>query len=259
MCGRYMITSTFEAMADLFEATLAELGPDQPRLNVSPTETVPVAVSHDGDRTLVPMRWGFLPAWYRAANERPLIINARAEEVAEKAAFRAAVRERRCLLPASGFYEWQGDRGARTPFVVRPRTGGLIAFAGIWQAWRGLPTCAIVTCPANGLLAPIHDRRGRSILSVRDQHTFDEALRMKRLMTLVHLYLIHRYRADSVHYVSPTEDNRYQTTKMKKHGIFSEVNTEVGQIIVADVDLTRIAELLAPDHAALLKLIRKED
>jgi isocitrate lyase len=112
---------------------------------------------------------------------------------------------------------------------------------------------------ANVMFAPIHDRRGRSILSVRDQHTFDEALRKKRLMTLVHLYLVHRYRADSVHYVSPTEDNQYQARKMKKHGIFSEVHTEVGDIIVTEVDHERVAKLLAPDRETLWKLIRKED
>jgi len=111
---------------------------------------------------------------------------------------------------------------------------------------------------ANVVFAPIQDRRGRSILSVRDQNTFEEALRKKRLMTLVHLWLVHRYKADSVHYVTPSEDNKYQTTKMKSHGLFSEVNTEVGQIIVAEVNHARIEELLAPDRAALWKLIRKE-
>ncbi|MCB9377368.1 MAG: isocitrate lyase family protein [Holophagales bacterium] len=111
---------------------------------------------------------------------------------------------------------------------------------------------------ANVVFAPIQDRRDRHILSVRDQNTFDEALRQKRLMTLVHLWLIHRYKVDSVHYVSPTEDNRYQTAKMKSHGLFREVNTEVGQIIVADVNPERIAELLAPDREALGRLIRKE-
>ncbi len=111
---------------------------------------------------------------------------------------------------------------------------------------------------ANVIFAPIQDRRGRNILSVRDQNTFDAALRKKRLMTLLHLYLVHRYRIDSVHYVTPTEDNQYQTAKMKAHGIFAEVNTEVGQIIVADVNPQRIAELLAPDHVALGRLIRKE-
>jgi len=109
-----------------------------------------------------------------------------------------------------------------------------------------------------GFFAPIQDRRGRNILSVRDQNTFEEPLRKKRLMTLVHLWLVHRYKSDSVHYVSPSEDNQYQTAKMKSHGLFSEVQTEVGQIIVADVNHPRIEELLAPDRVALWKLIRKE-
>jgi len=111
---------------------------------------------------------------------------------------------------------------------------------------------------ANVIFASIHDRRDRSILSVRDQNTFDESLRKRRLMTLIHLFLIHRYRVDSVHYVTPTDDNQYQATKMKAQGIYSEVNTEVGQIIVADVNAPRIAELLEPDRVALGKLIRKE-
>ena len=111
---------------------------------------------------------------------------------------------------------------------------------------------------ANVVFTPIRDRLGRRILSVRDQNTFDEKLRQKRLMTLIHLFLVHRYKADVVHYVSPTEDNQYQAAKMKSQGIFSEVNTEVGQIIVAEVDAARIAELLQPDHVMLGKLIRKE-
>jgi isocitrate lyase len=112
---------------------------------------------------------------------------------------------------------------------------------------------------ANVVFAPIHDRRDRSILSVRDQNTFAERLRKKRLMTLVHLFLVQRFRADTVHYVTPTDDNQYQVAKMKSHGIFSDVNTEVGQIIVAEVNHERIAELLAPDREALGRLIRKEE
>lgn len=112
---------------------------------------------------------------------------------------------------------------------------------------------------ANVIFAPILDRRDRSILSVRDQNTFDEALRKKRLMTLIHLYLVHRYKSASVHYVSPTEDNQYQTERMKGQGIFSEVYTEVGEIIVADVDWERVEMLLAPDREKLWKLIRKEE
>jgi isocitrate lyase len=93
---------------------------------------------------------------------------------------------------------------------------------------------------------------------VRDQNTFDEMLRKKRLMTLMHLFLVHRYKIDSVHYVTPTEDNRYQAAKMKEQGLFSEVKTDVGQIIVADVNHGWMAELLAPDRVKLGRLIRKE-
>jgi isocitrate lyase len=112
---------------------------------------------------------------------------------------------------------------------------------------------------ANVVVDPIKDRHGRSILTVRDQNTFAEQLRKKRLMTLIHLWLVHRFKADAVYYVSPTEDNVYQTEKMKSHGIFSDVHKEVGEIIVADVNQSRIAELLAPDRQALGSLIRKED
>jgi isocitrate lyase len=110
---------------------------------------------------------------------------------------------------------------------------------------------------ANVVFATIQDRRGRNILSVRDQNTFDEALRKKRLMTLVLLFLIHRYKIFSAHFVSPTDDNRYQTQKMKSHGLFSDVHDEVGHIIVADVNPERIAQLLEPDRKKLDDLIHK--
>ncbi|MGX9791852.1 isocitrate lyase ICL2 [Mycobacterium sp. MMS18-G62] len=112
---------------------------------------------------------------------------------------------------------------------------------------------------ANVIVDPIKDRHGRSILTVRDQNTFSEKLRQKRLMTLVHLWLINRFKADAVYYVTPTEDNLYQTEKMKSHGIFRDVYQEVGEIVVADLNHERIEELLAPDREALWRLIRKED
>ena len=112
---------------------------------------------------------------------------------------------------------------------------------------------------ADVIFDPIRDRHERSILTVRDQNTFSAKMRQKRLMTLIHLWLVHRFKADAVYYVTPTEDNKYQTEKMKAHGIFSGVNKDVGEIIVADVNQDRIAELLNPDHAALQRLIRKED
>ena len=148
---------------------------------------------------------------------------------------------------------------------------------GIWTALHELPPLKVALRPqragselleiavtnpagekvANVIFATIQDRRGRSILSVRDQNTFDKALRKKRLMTVIHLFLIHRYRIFSVHYVSPTDDNRYQTQKMKDHGLFSDVHEEVGHIIVADVNAERIEALLAPDRKELEDLIHK--
>ena len=112
---------------------------------------------------------------------------------------------------------------------------------------------------ANVVVDPIKDRHGRSILTVRDQNTFAEKLRQKRLMDVIHLWLIHRFKAEIVYYVTPTEDNVYQTDKMKSHGIFSDVYQEVGEIIVADVNKARIEELLAPDRIALGRLISKQD
>lgn len=112
---------------------------------------------------------------------------------------------------------------------------------------------------ADVVFDPITDRQGRSILTVRDQNTYSAKMRQKRLMTLVHLWLVHRFKADAVYYVTPTEDNKYQAEKMQAHGIFSNVNKDVGEIIVADINHPRIDELLEPDRTALQKLIRKED
>ena len=109
---------------------------------------------------------------------------------------------------------------------------------------------------ANVVFAYIQDRRGRGILSIRDQNTL-APVRKKRLMMVVQLFLIHRYNASSVHYVTPTEDNEFQTQSMKSVGIFSEVHTEIGQIIVAQVNKEHVAELLKPDRVLLLEIIRK--
>jgi isocitrate lyase len=110
---------------------------------------------------------------------------------------------------------------------------------------------------ASVIFAIIVDRRGRNILTVRDQNTFDTALRKKRLMTLIHLFLVHRYKISSVHYVSPTDDNRYQTQKMKAHGLFKDVHEEVGDVIVADVSPENVKILLAPDRKRLDDLIHQ--
>ena len=161
MCGRYALSLPHDATAALFAARPSNDLPEGPRWNVCPTTQV-VAVTADGEgRRLAAMRWGFLPAWYDAPDGGPLLINARAETVASKPAFRDAVRTRRCLIPASGFYEWtKGADGSRLPWYVHAAEGDPIAFAGIWQTWGpdGLATCAIVTCAAGPAMRAIHHR-----------------------------------------------------------------------------------------------------
>jgi putative SOS response-associated peptidase YedK len=162
MCGRFVITHPNDEMAQLFEAAPANDLPEVPNYNVCPTNRVHVVVSEEG-RRLRSMRWGFLPHWYKTTSGGPLLINARSETIAEKPAFRAACRERRCLIPASGFYEWTKDGdGNRLPWYIHRPDGGLIAFAGVWQDWeRGdeaYTTCAIVTTGANAPMSAIHHR-----------------------------------------------------------------------------------------------------
>lgn len=163
MCGRMALTLPHDAMVNVFDATPANDLPDVPNYNICPTVLVHTVTSDNNIRHLRPMRWGFIPHWYKKPNGGPLLINARAETIAEKPAFRAACRERRCLIPASGFYEWKrADKATPLPWWVTRADGDVMVFAGIWQDWTvddmHLTTCAIVTTEANTAMAPIHHR-----------------------------------------------------------------------------------------------------
>ncbi|MAM60706.1 SOS response-associated peptidase [Maritimibacter sp. UBA3975] len=152
-------TLPHDAMANLFAATPANALPPLPDYNICPTQEVAV-VTQEGGRRYRPMRWGFLPVWYKAVNDGPLLINARAETVAEKPAFRKAVRERRCLVPVSGFYEWYRAGEEKLPHYFHRADGEPLVMAGLWQDWGedALPTFAVLTIEANALMAPIHNR-----------------------------------------------------------------------------------------------------
>lgn len=163
MCGRFAVTLPSDAMAQLFAARPANDLPEIPNFNICPTNTVHAVTSEDGARQLVAFRWGFLPHWYKTPTDGPLLINARAETIAEKPAFKSAARARRCLIPATGFYEWTKDEaGKRLPWYISPKEGEVLAFAGVWQGWdKGdapLKTCAIVTTGANTTMSAIHHR-----------------------------------------------------------------------------------------------------
>jgi len=161
MCGRFALYHGADAVATLFDLE-QPAPPLPPRYNIAPGQTVPAVVQVE-HRTLMMARWGLLPSWASDARIGARLINARAETLADKPAFRAAFRRRRCLLPASGFYEWRQTGTAREPVFIRRQDGRLLALAGVWELWRSpageaVPTCAIVTTAANEALAPIHAR-----------------------------------------------------------------------------------------------------
>ncbi|WP_231924768.1 SOS response-associated peptidase [Marivivens sp. JLT3646] len=153
------ITLPHDAMAQMFSAAKSNTLPsDEPNWNVCPTTTIAAVTSHDNVRHLRPMRWGFIPTWYDKPNGGPLLINARAETIAEKPAFHEACRHRRCLIAADGFYEWHRDGDTPLPYWVTRTDGAPMVFGGIWQNWGDQATCAIVTTDANADMAPIHHR-----------------------------------------------------------------------------------------------------
>lgn len=170
MCGRFALTSTPREVEAIFD--VAEVEDFPPRYNIAPTQPILMVAagprrppgSNLPERRAALVRWGFLPGWAKDPREMPLLINARGETAAGKAAFRAAMRHRRTLVPASGFYEWRRAGGARPqPFWVRPRGGGLIAFAGLMETWSEpggseIDTGAILTTAANADLRSIHPR-----------------------------------------------------------------------------------------------------
>ena len=161
MCGRYSLTTAPEALRRLFNFTnLPNLAP---RYNIAPTQLAPVVRGADGGRELVMLRWGLVPSWAKDISIGNKMINARAETVAEKPAFRGAFRHRRCLVPTDGFYEWRTEDGRKQPFRIGMKTGDAFALAGLWERWtspenESVETFAILTTEANGKLHPIHHR-----------------------------------------------------------------------------------------------------
>lgn len=164
MCGRYNIIPNARAWVDAFAI---DLGLDvlegmTPRYNVAPSQPVPAIRAEDGHRALRLLRWGLIPAWARDKGFGYKCINARAETVADKPAFRSAFRARRCLIPASGFYEWRREGAAKQPYCIRPADDAPFAMAGLWEHWEGedevIESCTIIVTAANEQLSALHDR-----------------------------------------------------------------------------------------------------
>jgi len=173
MCGRFSLTATPEQVQELFG--LEEIEDFPPRYNIAPTQPILIIAGdrrrEEGDnrtdRRALLARWGFLPGWVKDPADFPLLINARSETAAEKASFRAAMRHRRVLIAASGFYEWhrpgKGSKEKSTPYWIKPRQGGIVAFGGLMETYMSadgaeMDTAAVLTVGPNREIAPIHDR-----------------------------------------------------------------------------------------------------
>lgn len=180
MCGRFVQYSAPQVYANQFDLdTLCEA---QPRYNLAPTQPVlAIRATDEGKRALVPLRWGLIPAWSKGPDHRYSMINARAETVATKPAYRNAFKHRRCLILTEGFYEWKEEQGKKTPFLIHRQDQAPFAMAGLWEQWREreqreqwrqrgqgehgqeeepptIESCTIIVTEANALVRDIHDR-----------------------------------------------------------------------------------------------------
>jgi len=152
MCGRYALHSNPEVVALLFG--LSEVPAYTPRYNIAPSAQVLIVRNNEAAM----VRWGLVPRWAKDPSIGAKMNNARAETVAEKPSFREAYRKRRCLIPANGFYEWKPEHGLKQPYYIYPSGGELFAFAGLWEQWNDLQTCAVITTESNEKMAAVHER-----------------------------------------------------------------------------------------------------
>lgn len=164
MCGRFRLSRRKQAVMERFDSISDE--PEwEPRFNIAPTQPVAVIRQNPTKRTreLSLMRWGLVPSWAKDTSSAASMINARSETVSTKPAFADALKHRRCLIPADGFYEWKRTGTSKQPFCFQVNDGALFAFAGLWEGWRDpsgkwLKTCSILTTTPNAVTSTVHDR-----------------------------------------------------------------------------------------------------
>jgi putative SOS response-associated peptidase YedK len=199
MCGRYLLISPVEAMRRFFDVGgLLNL---PPRYNIAPTQDAPVVrLDKEGRRELILMRWGLVPLWAKDLSIGARCINARADSVAEKPAFRDAFERRRCLVPADGFFEWEKKGKVKQPWRIGPAEDGLMALAGVWERWRApdggvVRSYAVVTTDANELVRPLHDRMPVVVPPERFADWLEPQTRAERLREIMRPYPAERMRA----------------------------------------------------------------
>ncbi len=215
MCGRYAITSPLEAIIEAFAIKGAR--PNlQPRYNAAPSQDLPVIRTGRQGRELAFMRWGLVPSWSKGPDSRYTMINARAETVASRPAYRGPFRHRRCLVPANGFYEWKQETGGKQPYFITLASGEPFAFAGLWDQWTSpegdeILSFTIIVTEANDTIRPIHDRMP-VILSPDDYEPWlgeDSSPSRTRLAIMLRPYPAERMRTYPVSrdVNSPTNDS----------------------------------------------------
>lgn len=160
MCGRYTLHSSQKTIADYFSASLTF--DFHASFNITPTRTIAALIAVDHERLIVPLRWGLIPAWHKPDSKISLMINAKSETIESKPSFRQAFRQRRCLILADGFYEWDPKPTPKQPYYIKMKSHQPFAMAAIWERWvsdeNSIDSCCIVTIPANHTLSKIHER-----------------------------------------------------------------------------------------------------
>jgi putative SOS response-associated peptidase YedK len=190
MCGRYSLVPT-ENIAARFDIQQEQLALS-PRYNVAPSQSMPVVVRNSPNR-LVEMQWGLIPSWSKEPRAQFSTINARAETVTKSPVFRGPFKSRRCLVPASGFYEWQRTGQGKQPFCIRLKHGDLFAFAGLYDVWHDpdgneLYSYTVITTVPNELVAPIHNRMPVILRREDEQVWLDKEADSAQLLALLQAY-----------------------------------------------------------------------
>lgn len=202
MCGRFTLTVTEAVVLDLFE--VQRLPALEARYNIAPTQQVlAVRTGDDEQREAVMLRWGLVPHWADDLSIGNRLINARAETVADKPAFRDAFARHRCLVVADGFIEWKRSNRQKQPYWVQLADGGPFGFAGLWARWRDeagewLESCTIITTTPNELVAPIHDRMPVMIPGGRHAEWLDERTPPEELQALLQPFPADLMRATAI-------------------------------------------------------------
>ncbi|MFN3704770.1 MAG: SOS response-associated peptidase [Thermoflexales bacterium] len=202
MCGRFTLTVPPEAVMAHFGLNAVESA-FAPRYNIAPTQPVAVIFEH-APRVLAVARWGLMPSWGERAGRQTPLINARAETLHERPTFRRLLHRQRCLIPADGFYEWRTDAGGhKQPIRFTLQDGGLFAFAGLWDTWQNahgqrVPSCVIITVPANSLIAPLHDRMPAMLDSEQARRWLSPSCKAPEAQALLKPYPAERMRAYAV-------------------------------------------------------------